>query len=118
MNKRTYSRVDPMYVPQKVFFVKGVGKHRDYLQSFEFALRDAGVEKCNLVNVSSILPPKCKRLPVSEGMRLLAPGALTFVVMARNATNEPNRLVAASIGIAQPKDGKWTSVVAMAILLP
>jgi arginine decarboxylase len=93
-----------MFVPRKVFFTKGVGRHRDYLQSFELALRDAGVEKCNLVNVSSIMPPKCKRLPASEGRLLLEPGMITFVVMARNATNEPNRLVAASIGMAQPTD--------------
>jgi arginine decarboxylase len=93
-----------MFVPKRVFFTKGVGRHKDYLQSFELALRDAGVEKCNLVNVSSILPPKCKRLSPVEGMRFLEPGAITFVVMARNATNEPNRLVAASIGVAQPTD--------------
>ena len=31
-------------VPQKVFFTKGVGRHKDYLQSFELALRDAGIE--------------------------------------------------------------------------
>lgn len=93
-----------MFIPQKVFFTKGVGRHKDYLQSFELALRSAGVERCNLVNVSSILPPKCRRITASEGMKLLEPGSLTFVVMARNATNEPNRLVAASIGAAQPAD--------------
>jgi arginine decarboxylase len=93
-----------MYVPQKVFFARGVGRHKEYLQSFELALRDAGVEKCNLVSVSSILPPKCRRLSAVEGMKLLEPGMLTFVVMARNATNEPNRLIAASIGVAEPTD--------------
>jgi arginine decarboxylase len=93
-----------MLVPKRIFFTKGVGRHKDYLQSFELALRDAGVEKCNLVTVSSILPPKCQRLPPAEGIRGLRPGAITFVVMARNATNEPNRLVAASIGVAQPTD--------------
>jgi arginine decarboxylase len=45
-----------MFVPTEVFFTKGVGRHKDYLQSFELALRDAGVEICNLVSVSSILP--------------------------------------------------------------
>lgn len=29
---------------------------------------------------------------------------ITFCVMARNATNEPNRLIAASIGVATPAD--------------
>ena len=47
-------------VPKKVFFTKGVGKHKDELQSFELALRNAGIEKSNLVKVSSIIPPKCK----------------------------------------------------------
>jgi arginine decarboxylase len=94
-----------MFVPGRVFFTKGVGRHKDYLQSFEMALRDAGVERSNLVTVSSILPPGCKRLSIQEGVKLLVPGALSFVVMARNATNEPNRLIAASIGIAQPVDG-------------
>ncbi len=93
-----------MFVPTKMFFSKGVGRHKDYLQSFELALRDAGIEKCNLVTVSSIYPPNCKRIPKEEGLKLLEPGAITFCVMARNATNEPNRLVASAIGVAQPAD--------------
>ena len=93
-----------MYVPGKMFFTKGVGRHKDYLQSFELALRDAKIEKCNLVTVSSIYPPGCKRIPTDEGLKLLQPGQITFAVMARNATNEPNRLVAASIGVAMPAD--------------
>ncbi len=93
-----------MYVPTKMFFTKGVGRHKDYLQSFELALRDAKIEKCNLVTVSSIYPPNCRRISTDEGMKLLQPGQITFAVMARNATNEPNRLIAASIGVAQPSD--------------
>lgn len=93
-----------MYVPGKMFFTKGVGRHKDYLQSFELALRDARIEKCNLVTVSSIYPPNCKRIPPDEGLKMLQPGQITFSVMARNATNEPNRLIAASIGVAQPAD--------------
>ncbi len=93
-----------MYVPTKVFFTKGVGKHKEYLQSFELALRNAGIEKYNIVTVSSIYPAGCKRIPKEEGIKMLQPGAITFVVMARNATNEPNRLIAASIGVATPAD--------------
>ena len=93
-----------MFVPTKMFFTKGVGRHKDYLQSFELALRDAGIEWLNIVTVSSIYPPNCKRVTREEGMKLLSPGNVTFCVMARNATNEPNRLIAASIGVAQPSD--------------
>jgi arginine decarboxylase len=93
-----------MFVPKQVFFTKGVGRHKDYLQSFELVLRDAGVEKCNLVTVSSILPPGCRRISVSDGLKNISAGEITFVVMARNATNEPNRLIASSIGAAVPTE--------------
>ena len=93
-----------MFVPTKIFFTKGVGVNKDRLASFELALRMAGVEKCNLVHVSSILPPSCKLIPKDEGLQLLKPGGITFCVMARSETNEPNRLISAAIGVAVPKD--------------
>lgn len=91
-------------VPTKMFTTKGMGVHKDKLSSFELALRSAGIEKCNLVYVSSILPPNCKLISREEGQKLLMPGGITFCVMARNQTDEPNRLVSSAIGIAQPKD--------------
>lgn len=93
-----------MYVPTRIFFTKGVGRHKDYLSSFELALRSAGIEICNLVTVSSIFPPGCKRISKEEGLKELLPGQITFAVMARNSTNEPNRLIASSVGVAIPAD--------------
>jgi arginine decarboxylase len=93
-----------LYVPTKIFFTKGVGRHKEYLTSFELALRSAGVQICNLVTVSSIFPTNCKRISREEGLRELNPGQITFAVMARNSTNEPNRLIASSIGVALPAD--------------
>ena len=94
-----------MYVPAKIFFTKGVGRHRDYLSSFEAALRSAGIEICNLVTVSSIYPPGCKMISRQQGLKEISAGQITFAVMARNSTNEPNRLIASSIGVAIPADG-------------
>ncbi len=91
-------------VPSKIFFTKGVGRHKDYLQSFEMALRDANIQLYNLVHVSSIFPPGCKRITREEGIKEMSPGSIVYCVMARNATNEPNRLIAASIGLALPAD--------------
>ncbi|MBS3945061.1 MAG: arginine decarboxylase, pyruvoyl-dependent [Melioribacter sp.] len=91
-----------MYVPTKIFFTKGVGKHKEYLASFELALRSAGIEICNLVSVSSIFPVGAKIISRSQGLKLLKPGQITHCVMARNATNEPNRLIASSLGVAIP----------------
>lgn len=90
-------------IPEKVFFTKGVGIHRDKLASFELALRSAGIEKCNLVYVSSIFPATCKIISKSQGLKLIQPGQITYCVMARNQTNEPNRLISAAIGLAVPK---------------
>lgn len=92
------------FVPKKMFFTKGVGRHKEFLQSFEMALRDAGIAEYNLVYVSSIFPPNCKRVSKEEGKKSLSPGQIVYCVMARNSTNEPNRLIASSIGLAQPVD--------------
>lgn len=92
------------FVPKAIFFTNGVGIHKDHLTSFELALRDAGVATANLVTVSSIFPPHAKEIPRKQGQGLIRPGQITYCVMARQATNEPNRLVAASIGLARPSD--------------
>ena len=93
-------------LPKKVFFTKGVGRHKEKLASFEVALRNAGIAPYNIVNVSSILPPGCKIVSKEKGVKELYPGQILFVVLARNATNEPNRLIASSIGTAIPSDPK------------
>ena len=91
-------------IPTKVFLTKGVGVHKDKLQSFELALREAGIEKCNIVTVSSICPPKAEIISKEKGLTELSAGQVTFCVMARIDTNEPNRLMSASVGLALPSD--------------
>ena len=92
------------FVPRELFFTKGVGKHREKLTSFELALRSAGIAACNLVRVSSIFPPDCKIWSRKEGVRRLQAGQVTFVVMSETATREPHRLIAATVGVAIPRD--------------
>lgn len=92
------------FIPKQIFFTKGVGVHKDKLASFELALRKAGIEKCNLVYVSSIFPPNCKIIPREKGLKLIKPGQITFCVMARSETSEPNRLISSAVGLALPKD--------------
>jgi len=92
------------FVPKKLFLTKGVGVHKNRLQSFELALRDAGIEKCNLVYVSSIMPPNAEIISREKGLQYLKPGQITFCVMARSESDEPNRLMSAAIGIAIPKE--------------
>ena len=92
------------FVPKEVFFTKGLGVHKFRLSSFEDALRNAGVANQNLVSVSSILPPGCKIIPKQEGLEKLQPGSIRYTVISRIETNEHGRRIAASIGLAQPKE--------------
>ena len=91
-------------VAKKLFLTKGIGVAEDKLTSFEFALRDAGIAGTNIVLISSIFPPQAKLIPRKDGLKLIKPGQVLFTIYSRNQTNEPHRLVSASVGVAQPKD--------------
>jgi len=91
-------------VAKKMFLTRGRGVHEDQLTSFEYALRDAGIAGTNLVLISSIFPPGAKIIPRTEGLKLIRLGAVTFAIYARQQSNEPHRLMAASVGIAEPRD--------------
>jgi arginine decarboxylase len=91
-------------IPQKVFFTRGVGIHRHKLQSFEGALRKAGIAHLNLVQVSSIFPPHAKIVSRAAGLKSIEPGQIVHTVLAKGETDEPHRLVAASVGLATPAD--------------
>jgi len=92
------------FVPKECFFTKGVGRHMQKLMSFELALRDAGIEKLNMVRVSSIYPTSCRIIPTKDGQAKIRPGQITYVVLAEAATDEPNRLICSGIGLAIPKN--------------
>lgn len=95
------------YVPSKIFLTKGVGRHREKLQSFEMALRQARIAQFNLVRVSSIFPPSCRIIPRNEGIMRLPPGQIVHCVLSDCSTNEPGRLVAASVGLSIPKNCEY-----------
>lgn len=92
------------FIPKRMFLTKGVGCHKEKLHSFESALRSAGIAHVNLVRVSSIFPPRCVIVPKSRYEKLLAPGQIVYAVMSECASDEPSRLLAASIGVARPVD--------------
>ena len=93
-----------MIIPKKIFLTKGVGKHKEKLASFEAALRDAGIAPFNIVRVSSILPPGAKILSRTKGLQYISPGEIVHVVVSDSSTNEPHRLIAASVGVAIPAE--------------
>jgi len=93
-------------VPKEIFFTRGVGRHKHKLQSFEAALRDAGIAICNLVSVSSIFPAGCKIISRRKGIEKLRAGEITYCVLAREETDEPSRRCCAGVGLAVPASGE------------
>jgi len=91
-------------IPKYMFLTKGVGSHKERLASFELALRSAGIHRCNMVNVSSIIPPECKLISKEQGLKMLQSGEITFAVLSKNSVKEPQRLIAASVGVAIPSN--------------
>ena len=91
-------------VAKELFLTRGIGVHEDKLTSFEYALRDAGIAGTNIVLISSIFPPKAKLIPKKEGLKKIKPGQILFTIYSRNQTNEPHRMISASVGLALPKD--------------
>ncbi len=104
MRKRT--------VPRMVFFTSGVGVDEDELMSFELALRNAGIEKFNLVPVSSILPPKCRVVKKETGLKRLKPGEIVYCVMARFCSSEEGKEIFASVAAAIPDNDKRHGYIA------
>ncbi|MHA2036172.1 MAG: pyruvoyl-dependent arginine decarboxylase [Promethearchaeota archaeon] len=92
------------FVPKAVFFVTGKGYHKSKLGSFEQALRNANIATFNIVKVSSILPPYCLEIPKEDGLAQLRAGQILYSVLSRVSSNEYNRLISASIGVAKPAD--------------
>jgi arginine decarboxylase len=89
-------------IPSMVFLTKGKGQHKEKLASFEQALREAAIAPFNLVKTSSIFPPRCKLCSREEGLKLLKPGQIVFLVMSECTTNEAQRKISASVGLAIP----------------
>jgi arginine decarboxylase len=84
-------------IPKFYFLTSGWGVHDYKLISFEYALRNAGCEKFNLVPVSSIIPPDCEKLNVEDGLKKLGTGEITFCVMSRISTELKNIPISAVI---------------------
>jgi|SRR3989338_643106 len=92
-------------IPSRVFFTKGVGKHKDKIQSELLALRNAGIEDFiyNELDEAGTFPAHCDVIPRDKGLRFLEQGQFINCILIKDQTNEPNRLIAASIGLAIPQ---------------
>ncbi len=107
ISKIKKEKVMDKIIPTKLFLTKGSGQHKEKLASFEQALRSAGIAPFNLVKTSSIIPPHCQLISKKEGLKLLSPGQIIFLVMSECATDEAQRLISASVGSAIPNERRY-----------
>ena len=86
--------------PTHYFLASGSSDAFSELNAFDQALLAAGVGDTNLVRMSSILPPSCKRIdPVA-----LPYGALVPVAYAHMGSSTPGQWIAAAVAAAIPLD--------------
>jgi arginine decarboxylase len=83
------------FLPKRFFVTKGAATSNvSPLNAFDAALTKAGIAQCNIVCVSSILPPGAEFV---EGGLAVTPGTITFAVLAQMA-GDPGETLGAGIG--------------------
>lgn len=77
------------------------------LNAFDGALLDAGVGNTNMVRMSSIVPPACRKLDRFK----LPYGALVPVAYASITSSEPGQVISASVAAAFPHDDTMPGLI-------
>jgi len=81
----TTRKPNPEMIPKEFFITSGKAVSPvSELNAFDLALKKAGIAQCNLVPVSSILPPGCKK----RRWRKISAGSITYAVIARMEGSE------------------------------
>ncbi len=90
-------------IPKEFFITSGKATSPvSELNAFDQALKKAGIAQCNIVPVSSILPPKCK----NRKWRKIPAGSITHAVIARMDGSE-GTTIGAGIAWAWELEGKY-----------
>lgn len=100
-----------VWVPTMVFFTHGVGTHETQRVAMQRAMEEAGVAECNMVKVSSVIPPNCRIISREHGRRLLRSGGIVHAVIAQGETNEPHQRVTAALCFAQPDSDRYPGFI-------
>ncbi|UCE29678.1 MAG: pyruvoyl-dependent arginine decarboxylase [Candidatus Bathyarchaeota archaeon] len=90
-------------IPNEFFVTSGEAiSSISQLNAFDRALKKAGIEQCNLVPVSSILPSTCKE----RGWKKIPAGSITHTVVAR-MDEKGETTIAAGIAWTWEKNMKY-----------
>lgn len=90
-------------IPKEFFVTSGKALSPvSKLNAFDMALENAGIGQCNLVSVSSILPPNCKE----RKWKKIPVGSITYTVLARIDGDE-GATIGAGIAWSWEKDKRF-----------
>ncbi|MEW6447243.1 MAG: arginine decarboxylase, pyruvoyl-dependent [Bacillota bacterium] len=89
-------------IPTKFKLVSATAEGEERLTAFDKAIFKAGVGNCNLIKVSSILPPRSR---LDNNINLI-PGALVPIAYGFITSDIPGEVIsaAAAVGLAQDPD--------------
>jgi arginine decarboxylase len=94
-------------IPTQYFLVSGVSDGYTPLNAFDGALLQAGIGNTNIVKMSSIVPPHCKRIaPIP-----LPPGALVPAAYAAITSDIPGEIISAGVAVALPEDENQNGLI-------
>lgn len=99
------------YLAKEYCISTGLGVSYKRLPSFDKALLDAGVGNYNLVRLSSILPAKCKEVPVNVLKYLVKEGSLLPVAYSTISSSQYGQMLVSTIGVGIPKDDENVGVI-------
>ncbi len=89
-------------IPELYFIGAAAAEGEHPLTAFDAALLKIGIGDCNLVRVSSILPPGCRQAPDDFH---LPDGALVPTVYGMASSTRPGERVAAAVGLGFSTEG-------------
>jgi len=97
------SRGKRKVIPKEFFVTSGKAVSPiSELNAFDLALKNAGIAQCNLVSVSSVLPPGCREIKLKR----MPIGSITHAVVARMSA-EGEATIGAGIVWAWEKDKRY-----------
>jgi arginine decarboxylase len=94
-------------IPTKYFLVSGASDGYTPLNAFDGALLQAGIGNTNIIKMSSIVPPRCQRIPPIA----LPPGALVPAAYACFTSDIPGEIISAGVGVALPEDENQNGLI-------
>ena len=93
--------------PTCYWLCAGASKANSSLNAFDAALLDAGIGNVNIVKMSSILPPKIKRISPIK----IPEGSLVPAAYASITSDTPGELIAAAVAVAIPEDNNLSGLI-------